>query len=244
MKLRSKIAASFALLGAVSMAHAESITFGVEVPPIASLVVRDGMVVNASTLYKVAAVDATAAQNEVVGGFALVTNMPKWNIYFGFAHGGKLQSQSGSQIKDNKGNPLWLGTSGGAAPGATDATAFLVTAEASSVKATDGTNGIGDLNSQAIVSSPFVSPTQNTLTKALTAPATACFTGLTGAAPLLACSFATPWLQSFDQTTTNFDIRTAMSSITSPVLTTPGNLIGSVAGTYTETMYLTLVTSY
>ena len=41
MKLASKIAASVALLGALTVSRAESITFGVEVPPLASLIVQE-----------------------------------------------------------------------------------------------------------------------------------------------------------------------------------------------------------
>lgn len=229
MKLASKIAASVALLGAVATTRAASITFGVNIPPIASLVVRDGVLKDPASMFVSAAAPA-ATDAIVVGGFTVVTNMPKWNIYFNFANNGKLENQTGGQIKDNAGAALWLGTSSTAAPGATDASVWLSTSDKVAAQDDEAAPlAIAATLPLATATAPMVSPTNLTLTSAIAALTAGC----TGAAP---CVFTAPWLYSTDLTTATFDINTIVGSAATG--------LGNVAGTYTETMYLTLVTSY
>ena len=56
MKLASKIAASVALLGALTVSRAESVTFGVDIAPVASLVVHDGILTSPTAMVKAAGV--------------------------------------------------------------------------------------------------------------------------------------------------------------------------------------------
>lgn len=236
MKLASKIAASLALLGAFATAQAESITFGVNIPPIASLIVRDGVLKTSSALYFAGGTIDPTAHGAVVGGFTVVTNMPKWNIYFSFANQGALVNQTGTQLKDNAGTAIYLGNKGTAPAASTDCSVWLSTADKINAQDDEATPkaplaaGL-PLTNAAAAASPLVSPlaTNNTLTGAIASATKSC----TGGA---ACVFTAPWLNATDLTTATFDITTG--------LTSAGTSVANVAGTYTETMYLTLVTSY
>jgi hypothetical protein len=223
MKLVSKIAAGAALLGAITAAQAESITFGVEIPPIATLIVRDGILKGAASMAKanVDGVAAAAANDwEVVGGFSVLCNMPKWNIYFGFANGGLLKNQSGTPIKTTGGAAtVYLGADpAGAGPH------IWLYEGADEINATDdqGTpnaiNVSGNANATPITGS-------TTLTAGIDAGAST-------------ATFTNPWLLATDNTIANFDIRTGLET------TTDGSGLSAVAGSYTETLYLTLVATY
>lgn len=233
MKTLKHLAAGAALLGAVTTAQAESITFGVEIPPIATLIVRDGILKDAVSMVK-AAVDNTAAANsEVVGGFTVITNMPKWNIYFGFANGGALKNQTGRQITNDAGTALYLGTeSTAAAATAGQAAVFLQSAD--DIKALDQAGTPVDVGPISAIGATTTPSVNNSANNTLTASLKATGTTICNAGAAL-CVFTTPWLTATDMTTANFDIRTGLESATP---------LASVAGSYTETMYLTLVTTY
>lgn len=234
MKLRSKIAVSAALLGALTTVNAESITFGVSISPIASLSVRDGMLKDVTSMYKAAPV--TVVTGETVGGFTVITNMPKWNIYFGFANGGALKNQAGSQLRDDANALVYLGNQPSAvASAAGQAIVFLKTSDA--VKANDGTNGVAATLATAVTAPIVNNLSNNTFVKAINDAA------LTGSCGGAACAFATPWILATDITTANFDIVTGISD-DDGAFGTGATKLASVAGTYTETMYLTLVSTY
>ena len=230
MKLASKIAASVALLGALTVSRAESVTFGVDIAPIASLVVHDGILKSPTAMVH-AAVDATPANSEQVGGFTVITNMPRWNVYFGFANGGALMNQTGRQVTNTAGAKLFLGTvPAAAAATAGEAAVFLNTPDVMKVVDQASTPlALLALAATATGSAWINNSTNNTLTAGLTATAVVPCTGA------VACTFTTPWLTSTDLTTANFNIRTGLQSATA---------LASVAGTYTETMYMTLVATY
>lgn len=234
-----KIAITVAATGSLAGVWAESMTFGVEIPPIASLTVRDGMIKDATTMFATAVPTAVTAIE--VGGFTVVTNMPKWNIFFGFSNGGTLKNQNGRQITNNEGSTLVLGSptiipvTGGtnAALAATDPVVWL-TANADEVNSQD--NGDDDIIVGALATNaPGINnQTYNTLTAAMEDAGLTTITAAPGAA-----DFGTdPWLASTDLSVATFAVKTALyggATATS---------IASVAGTYTETMYVTLVTTY
>jgi hypothetical protein len=235
MKLASKIAASIALLGALTVSRAESITFGVNIPPVASLIVRDGILKDPASMYTAGGAITPIAGAVTVGGFTVITNMPKWNIYFSFANGGTLKNQTGAQIKDDKGVSMFLGGTGLVPALATTASVWLSSAD--NINATDdaATKATPVVPALAIATAPIVNPlaSNNTLTGAIqSAGAAMCNNGAASA-----CSFTAPWLNATDLTAATFDISTGLTSAA-------GTKVANVAGTYTETMYLTLVTSY
>lgn len=239
MKTFKKIVAGAALLGAFTSAQAESMTFGVEIPPIASLVVRDGMILDVASMTYSTAVNELAdpllaTGSSVVGGFTVITNMPKWNIYFGFANGGALKNQSGQIIKDKLGNPVYIGSVGASvADGTGEAAVYISTADAVNIKdegtLIPGTTTAKTFGRAAADDALKINNTSNnTLVKALL-DGNYC---TVGAAP---CVYTNPWVIATDLTTSNFDVTTGLFDAQG---------IGSVAGTYTETMYVTLVTAY
>ena len=230
MKLASKIAASVALLGALTVSRAESITFGVEVPPLASLIVHDGVIRGAKGL--LAVITTTGPNAPTVGGFTVVTNMPKWNIYFGLANDGNLINSSGDYLKGTGGtNYLPLGTAAGAAkasgrvwlqfPAANQIIGTDGAATALTITATAATMG-------AVIGDGVVSNTHNTLTDVLHTPTT---TTVCGAA---VCA-DNHWVYATNSSVANFGIGTYIDNT---------EVVSSLAGTYTETMYVTLLTSY
>ena len=232
MKLATRIAASAFLLGAFTTAQAESITFGVEIPPVASLLVRDGVIRGIAGLTGTVAA-MTATTSITVGGFTVVTNMPKWNLYFAFANNGNLINNSGSYLKETGGNylPLGLGNNVAAVAGqvwlkfpvvgqinGNDGAAAALTIDANRAKMTvAATDGV-------------VTSTINTLTGVLNAVAAP----LTGPCGGIGCG-NNSWIFGTTSSTATIDIGTALDNTVVP---------SGLAGTYTETMYVTLVTAY
>jgi hypothetical protein len=228
MKLASKIAASIALLGAFTVSRAESITFGVNIPPIASLLVRDGVIRGAAGLQgTIAAIDAS--KTNTVGGFTVVTNMPKWNLYFAFANDGNLINNAGTYLKDNTGDYLPLGV--GKNNTIQSGKVWLVLPAANEISGTDGTPGATPNPYAALntVVDATISSTQNTLTSALKHATTACNNGAADAC------LDNSWVFATASSTATFNIGTAIDNT---------NPINALAGDYTETMYVTLLTSY
>lgn len=224
--------AALALMAAGGLAGvmAESITFGVEIPPIASLSVRDGIVYSPTALGVTGApADASAAIQ--VGGFNVQCNMPKWNIYFTLRNNGHLMSKAGKYLKDNAGNYLPLASAldapaGGAAPGL-----IYLDFPADQINAEDET-AVTPLNviANAAENDVYINnATENTLALAFArAAAAAC----TGAA---ACIYANGWLLATDETNAVINLAASIDNT---------NAVAAVAGTYTETLYLTLVSAY
>lgn len=233
MKLGSKLAVGAALLGAMSTAvQAESITFGVEIPPIASISVTQGLVVTANAL-RADLTAITPANSPFVGAFTVNTNMPKWNVYFSLGNNGNLVDVNGNYLKDNTGKTLPLGTAANATVGTTGKV-WLKMPAASGINGTDGAAtplAYSLANAATIVAATdgVVSNVAagNTLTAVLTAGANAC----TGPA---ACT-NDGWVHATSPTLTTFGLGTGIDN-TDPV--------NAIAGTYTETLYLTLVTAY
>lgn len=233
MKLRSKIAVSAALLGAISTAHSEAITFGVEIPPIASISVSQGLLVTAKALQATTPVSLLPAAAPFVGAFTVNTNMPKWNIYFNLANNGYLVDQSGNYLKDKGAAATsWLGLGIDRGDGTGAGKVWLKFPSTSDIKGYTKASTPAELI--AATSAVFtatgegiVNNTVNTLTKSLaTGPATGC-----GAA---AC-VDEGWIYATAPTTTTIVIGTAIDN---------ANAVNAIAGTYTETLYLTLVTAY
>jgi hypothetical protein len=95
MKLVSKIAAGAALLGAITAAQAEQMVFGAVVEPIMSLEV-DGRILPADAWLSGADADAApTAASPTVGVFRVVSNVEKWNVKMQLANGGYLETWSG-----------------------------------------------------------------------------------------------------------------------------------------------------
>jgi hypothetical protein len=231
MKLRSKIAVSAALLGAFTTAvQAESITFGVEIPPVASLLVRDGVVRGIAGLTGTVA-GMTGSTSITVGGFTVVTNMPKWNLYFAFANNGNLINSSGSYLKASGGNYLPLGVANNAA--VTPGQVWLKFPTANQINGNDGaatplTISATAATMGAAAADGIVTSTINTLSKVLNSPTTATVCGTAVCAD-------NGWIFATSSSTATFDIGTALDNTVVPT---------GLAGTYTETMYVTLVTAY
>lgn len=229
MKLGSKIAVSAALLGAITTAQAESITFGVEIPPVASLLVRDGVVRGIAGLTGTVA-GMTGATSITVGGFTVVTNMPKWNLYFAFANNGNLINSSGAYLKAGA-NYLPLGVANNAA--VTPGQVWLKFPTANQINGNDGaatplTISATAATMNAAAGDGVVSSTINTLSKVLNSPTTATVCGAAVCAD-------NGWIFATSSSTATFDIGTALDNTVVPA---------GLAGTYTETMYVTLVTAY
>ena len=231
MKLRSKIAVSAALLGAFSTVHAEAITFGVEVPPVASITVSQGLLVTAKALTMTTASVTDPALAPFVGAFTVNTNMPKWNVYFTLANNGYLVDQSGNYLMDNvTPAPNYLGLGKVASAVNTAAGQIWLKFPANpDIKGTDGgaTHIIqatsANLNT---ATSGVVSNATNTLTKVLAATPAAC---------AVAC-VDNGWVYATAPTLATFGIGTMIDPV--------ANKVNAIAGTYTETLYLTLVTAY
>lgn len=233
MKLRSKIAVSAALLGAFSTAQAESITFGVEIPPIASISVSQGLLVTAKALQATTPATLLPAAAPFVGAFTVNTNMPKWNIYFNLANNGYLVDQSGNYLKSVTAAPnnfLGLGINEGDGtgagkvwlkfPGTSNIKGYTDAADATDLIVANST--VFDATGEGIINN-----TTNTLTKSLaTGDAAACTGG--------AC-VDQGWIFATAPTTSTIVIGTAIDNAAA---------VNAIAGTYTETMYLTLVTAY
>lgn len=229
MKLRSKIAVSAALLGALTTVNAESITFGVEIPPVASLLVRDGVVRGIAGLTGTVA-GMTGATSITVGGFTVVTNMPKWNLYFAFANNGNLINSSGAYLKAGA-NYLPLGVANN--PAVTPGQVWLKFPTANQINGNDGaatplTISATAATMNAAAGDGVVSSTINTLSKVLNSPTTATVCGAAVCAD-------NGWIFATSSSTATFDIGTALDNTVVPA---------GLAGTYTETMYVTLVTAY
>ena len=232
MKLRSKIAVSAALLGAFTMANAESITFGVEIPPVASISVSQGLLVTAKALQATTPATLLPAAAPFVGAFTVNTNMPKWNIYFNLANNGYLVDQSGNYLKSTAAANNFLGLGINAGDGTGPGKVWLKFPAANGIKGyTESAQPTRLVNANSTIYAAtgegIVNNATNTLTKSLaTGPATSC-----GAA---AC-VDEGWVFATAPTTTTMVIGTAIDNA-APV--------NAIAGTYTETLYLTLVTAY
>ena len=232
MKLGSKIAVSAALLGAFTTANAEAITFGVEIPPIASINVSQGLLVTAKALQATTPATLVPGDAPFVGAFTVNTNMPKWNVYFNLANNGYLVDQSGNYLKSTAvaNNFLGLGINSGDGTGAgkvwlkfpatSNINGYTDAADAADLIVADAT--VFNLTTEGIINN-----TTNTLTKSLaTGDAAACTGGV---------CVDQGWIFATAPTTTTIVIGTAIDNA-APV--------NAIAGTYTETLYLTLVTAY
>lgn len=232
MNMIKKFSIAMVAAGSMATAFAESITFGVEIPPVASLIVRDGLIRSASVMQQAPA--TLPGATNTVGGFTVITNMPKWNLYFTLANNGNLISQSGTYIKSNHATDFYLplGTAQNAA--ITAGRVWLKLPAVNQIKGKDGP-ATADLAYDAISSTAnlaqtdgIINNTQNTLTAMLDVNgSTAC----TGAA---ACD-DNGWIYATDQSIATFDVGTFLDNT---------NTIVGLAGTYTETLYITLVTAY
>lgn len=225
-----------ALVAAGSMATicAESITFGVEIPPVASLVVRDG-IIRVPKALQGDITPADASLTKVVGGFTLNTNMPKWNIYFTMANNGNLVSQSGNYLTADAATPYYvpLGqpattlVTGNPPPAGRVWLRFPPVDRINGADAETGTNLIVATSVlQTLITDGDIDGTQNSLTAVLAGSA---------ATHCTAACVDNGWVYGNDATTASFEIGT--------VIDDAETIIG-LAGTYTETLYITLVTAY
>jgi len=236
MKLGSKIAVGAALLGAMSTTvKAESITFGVEIPPIASINVTQGLVVTANAL-RTDLTAITPANSPFVGAFTVNTNMPKWNVYFSLGNNGNLVDVNGNYLKDNTDKTLPLGVAANATVGTTG-NLWLKMPAASGINGNDGAGtplayDLADAAHVVAAADGVVSNTAtgNTLTAVLTASVSN-----TGTCNGPAVCTDDGWVHATSPTLTTFGLGTGIDD-TDPV--------NAIAGTYTETLYLTLVTAY
>jgi hypothetical protein len=235
MKLRSKIAVSAALLGAISTANAESITFGVEIPPIASISVTQGLLVTANALRGTVA-SATPNAAPFIGAFTVSTNMPKWNVYFSLANNGYLVDQNGNYLKDNNADFLRLGAA--ASDGTTAGRLWIKFPSTALINGNDrtGTGAVlydGATSAlQNLITDGNISniAAGNTLTAILRASTTLCDQGGTPAQ----CA-DNGWIYATAPTLATFGLGTMIDNT---------NPVNAIAGSYTETLYMTLVTAY
>jgi len=237
MKLRSKIAASFALLGAVSMAHAEAITFGVQIPPIASINVSQGLMVTPKALASSVVATILPAAAPFIGAFTVNTNMPKWNVYFSLANDGYLIDQNGNYLKDKGAAATsWLGLGIARGDGTGHGQLWIKFPGTALINGKDGTgtpipydgatsanlaaNGDGVIKNIA-ANNTLTAIMTSSATKACSAGATICVDG--------------GWVYATSPTLATFGLGTAIDAT---------NAVNAIAGSYTETLYLTLVTAY
>lgn len=236
MKLVQKITIALVAAGSMATVCAESITFGVEIPPIASLIVRDGRITGANVLGNADPAAALPGVSATVGGFTVITNMPKWNLYFGLANNGNLISKSGSYLKSTSAATPYLAL-GGAAAGTAAPVAGRVwlkfpAAGLGQIKGTDGSAATNIIIADAakfnlITTDGEITSAKNSLTAIMKATSvnTAC----------TAACVDNGWVFGTDLTSASLDIG-ALISNTTPIV--------GLAGTYTETLYVTLVTAY
>ncbi len=237
MKLHNKIALAVVAAGSLAGVMAESITFGVEIPPIASLSVRDGVIYSPGALANNNTVAPVANTNEiVVGGFSVQCNMPKWNIYFTLRNDGYLMSKNGTHLKNKAGSYLPLSGTAAAAIAANAGQLFLkFPLAASQIKAQDEAGTPLLVSATSAITDVVISnaTAENTLAAALdNAASNTCTTA--------ACTFANGWLLATDETNAIINLATSIDEGATPATTG----IAGVAGTYTETLYLTLVSAY
>lgn len=234
MKLLNKIAIALVAAGSMATVCAESITFGVEIPPIASLIVRDGRITGANVLGNADPAAALPSASATVGGFTVVTNMPKWNLYFGLANDGNLISKSGTYLKSTSAATPYLALGGVAAGTAAPASGrvWLKFPTVGQIKGTDGGAATNLIIGTAakfnlITTDGEITSAKNSLTAIMAA--TSVNTACTGAC------VNNGWVYGTDLTSASLDIG-ALISNTTPII--------GLAGTYTETLYVTLVTAY
>ncbi|NLB62736.1 MAG: hypothetical protein GX801_01340 [Fibrobacter sp.] len=180
---------------------AEEVTIGVEVPPIANLVVLGGNTnMDMERLIDPAACVSSADDNcEAAAKFFVNTNMPKWNVYMAFANAGELKNANGKIQLQN----AWLKLSGDLNV-CEDATCAV------GVVATDGNPGIALLHNTSGIQS-MLELVQAEL-------------GV----------FGTNWFNATDVNTFGVDVNVGAAD--EPAL--------NLAGSYTETLYITLATTY
>jgi hypothetical protein len=231
MNLIKKLSIAMVAAGSMASIYAESITFGVEIPPIASLIVREGKITGANIIGSATPAADLGPATSTVGGFTVITNMPKWNLYFGLANDGNLISKSGTYLKAVGGNYLPLGLASNAA--ITPGRIWLKFPAVNQIKGTDGgaATQIIDANSTSMGTATgdgVVTSAINSLTAVLANATTAtnCTAGK--------CA-NNGWVYASDLSTASIDIGASISNVAAPI---------GIAGTYTETLYVTLVTAY
>jgi hypothetical protein len=160
-----------------------------------------------------------------------MTNMPKWNLYFAFANNGNLVNKSGNTLVNTAGAYMHLGAAADATltnPGQVWLKAPLV----NQVKGTDGK--LGAPQTMDVTSVTLGTAAADGVISTLKPTFTAMLKGGTTAACGAACE-DNGWVYGTDATTATFDVGTYISNTALP---------GGLAGTYTETLYITLVTAY
>lgn len=232
MKTIKKLAVGAALLGAITTAQAEQMVFGAVVDPIMSLEV-EGRILPAEALITGAAAAAAdpTATSPVVGMFKVTTNVVKWNVKISFENGGMLKTWNGTPFS----------TTTGAVPdvtdgqiGADDATndVFIcpVAANGATVAAAcviDGATAGEDGLAQTAVLAAV--PTPGSFTGAALDVGTA----LVDLSDVDA-AYTDDMIFNLKKNTLAFEVRSHVE----------GSSVAALAGTYTETMNLSLYGSY
>lgn len=204
MTLKNKILTVMAAsLLFVAPTFAEEVTIGVEVAPIASLVVLGGNThMDIDKLTTASACAANDASCEGAAKFFVNTNMPKWNVYLAFANGGVLKNNNGSIALVN----AWLTFSD----------------DLKVVNATPDGNGVKTSTAKDISLTTSTSAIQSMVT-------------LVQASPTIGTTVvAGNWFRANNVNTFGVDVMVG-SAGKDPI---------TLAGSYTETLYITLATSY
>jgi len=229
MKTLKKLAVGAALLGAITTAQAEQMIFGAVVEPIMSLEV-DGRILPAEALLSGVAAAAPAAANPTVGSFRIITNVIKWNVKMSLSNAGVLKTWSGNVFKTKLAGAAAV--TNGALGVSTTPLFICPTDNNGTAVACDPAGIAAAANIVAVSAANAAVPTgADIIGRAPTFPAT----GTAGLVDLAAvATYTESYFYNIQKNALTFEVHSLVG----------GDEVASLAGTYTETLNMSLYGSY